>query len=162
MPQPSALPWVSEVWNYVFAVLVCFSAPFFGFWLAKIAKEEIKHRNYFEWTSDAILALIAFAAIPNKIIGIVAAVIIFLLLLKFKIRYTIAVYAIFAVLLFLARKNLDHFILMASLIFIYGFPEAALLTENMFKEKKSNVLMRMLKEHIIFLVIALPLLISYP
>ncbi|MBW2977455.1 hypothetical protein KY331_01295 [Candidatus Woesearchaeota archaeon] len=147
--------------NYALVTLITFLGLFVGFILALIAKEELKPgKHYFILLQNLIFSLIIFFLLfYNDLMIWLSALIAFLtfiFLRKSKVK-PIATYLSLAVIFNAAFRNrLSVFILIASLIFIYGIPIGSLLTYNL-KNKKSKVIKDILIKYGIFIPIALVL-----
>ena len=126
--------------SYVLTVIASYLGLVCGIIVAYIAKEELKKgKKYFVFLQNAITALIIFLILGffkvHILLNIVFLVLFFVLarLLKFPKSYLL--YPVFGAILYLARIRTNEFALIAALVFLYGFPTAALLSR--FK-KKSN------------------------
>ena len=147
--------------NYSLVVLVTFLGLFAGFFLALIAKEELEPgKDYFRFLQNVTIALIIFFLLHyNSLpiwLTIMVALLTFFFVGKSKIN-PIAVYLFLGVIFNSAFRNkLSVFILIASLIFVYGIPTATLLTYNL-KHKKLKILKDILLKYGIFIPIAIVL-----
>jgi len=147
--------------NYALATLITFSGIFVGFILALVAKEELEPgKGYFILLQNLIFSLIIFFLLYfNDLsiwLAIIMALLTFIFLLKSKIN-PLAIYLSLA-LIFNAgfRNRLSVFILIASLILIYGIPTGSLLTYKL-KNKKLKTLKNIIIKYGIFVPIAIVL-----
>ncbi|HLD88613.1 MAG TPA: hypothetical protein VI894_00250 [Candidatus Nanoarchaeia archaeon] len=122
--------------NYFLAVVLSFSGLILGYAVSLVAKEELKDgKKYFFLLQNVLLALILFNVMGFFGIGMISSVLIslavFAVLFFFRNFWrNILFYAIFGVVFFIASRkseNISSFIAVSALIFIYGFPTAALL-----------------------------------
>lgn len=116
--------------NIILTFLIAASGFLIGLILKKIAKEEIKPgKIYFIWMQNILLMLAAifFAYSFNLnlllLIGIGLIITGAVTLVKPK---AIIGYPILIILFILSIKNTNLLILISSIIFLYGFPSAAL------------------------------------
>lgn len=132
--------------NYSLTALVCFVGLFAGFFLAIIAKEELKiGKKYFVFLQKIILLLIfVFLLVFIKLNYILVLLILAFIAVyaaknyfKDKFDEMFYVYIILAVIFYLSSKELNLFIIESSLIFLYGLPSGSLL---MRKSKKETLL----------------------
>lgn len=157
--------------NYFFASLISFSGLFIGIILMNIAPEEKKTlEKYFSFLRKIFLLLIfifLFFYYYNNYFNFVFVIIVFLLSLffEFKIKNLLKKsaisYVILSILFFLSSKNINLFVIVSSLILLYGLPTAS-LTYNR-KEKNYS---KIISYNIGFIIIAnllflLPFFIPY-
>ena len=119
-----------EILNYVLALVFSFLGVLVGLGLGYAAKEELKPgKKYFLWMQNIILVLagifVLYSFNLNLILFIVLGLLLTLVLAYFEPN-TIIGYGLLALLVFLSIGNDNLFILMASLVFLYGFPTGSL------------------------------------
>lgn len=119
------------VLNYLLVLIGSFSGLFIGMLLGYLAKEELKPgKKYFIWLQNIILILAAilvlYAFQLHIILFILIGLVITLALIYFKPKAIIG-YIILATLILLIIEKTNFFILISSLIFLYGFPAGSLI-----------------------------------
>ncbi len=122
--------------KYFFAVLICFSGLIFGHLVSKIAREELAAgKKYFILVQNILLGMMLFSILQLFQIGIVISIVLavlfsFLASMFRNFDRNIFFYLTFGVVLFIASRNFEIFLIVSALIFIYGFPTSALLMEG--------------------------------
>ena len=119
-----------EIINIILAAIISLSGLLIGFLLKKIAKEEIKQgKTYFIWMQNILLILAAIFVLYsfnlNLFLFLLIGLLITLAIIYFKPKAVIG-YPILAILFYLSISDINLLILISSLIFLYGFPSAAL------------------------------------
>ena len=119
-----------EILNYVLALVFSFLGVLAGLGLGYFAKEELRHgRKYFLWMQNIILVIagifVLYSLNLNLILFIVLGLALTLVLAYFEPNAIIG-YGLLALLVFLSIGNDNLFILMTSLVFLYGFPTGSL------------------------------------
>lgn len=149
--------------NYSLAAIISYMGLFIGFFLAIIAKEELREgKKYFIYLQKIILLLIfVFLLIYlrlNNILTVIVLIAILIPLLKTEktLNTSPYIYPILAVILYLSSKTLNLFIIESSLIFLYGLPTGSLLTGKKKKESIINIL-----ANIPFILIAIILFLIF-
>ena len=119
---------------YILSSVLAFLGLVCGMVVAYIAKEELKlGKKYFKWLQYAITVLVLFFTMAffnvNLLlnIGLIILFLITIKLISFPESYLL--YPFFAVMLYLVRIRTNTFVLICSLIFLYGFPTAAVLVD---------------------------------
>jgi glycerophosphoryl diester phosphodiesterase len=121
-----------EILNTILAAIISAAGLPVGFLLARIAKEELKDSEfYFIWMQNIVLIFIInlfFYSLKPKLLTILPVFIVTtIFVLKFKPRAIISYFAA-GVFFYLSMDEPQNILLMlSSLIFLYGFPTAALI-----------------------------------
>ena len=123
-----------EILNIILTAVIALSGLPLGFLLAKIAKAELKSgKKYFQWMQNIIvisaIVLIFDSLEMNMIAFVIASIILSVVVIKVNPRATIS-YIILYFLLLVNIKNINMFTAVSALIFIYGFPTAALIMQK--------------------------------
>lgn len=149
--------------NYSLAAIMSYIGLFIGFFLAIIAKEEIKPgRKYFLFLQKIILLLIFIFLLLfiklNYILILLILIFIIIYLLKTKKEFNELpyIYIILSVIFYLSSKKLSLFVIESSLIFLYGLPTGSLLTKEDRKKTIINIL-----ANIPFILIAIILFLIF-
>jgi len=148
-----------ELWQYILVSLISAFGLAVGLIAGRIAEEELKPgKKYFVLAQNFILALILFVLLffykIDAIISIVLAAVFLFLLIKLKeLKNNYLIYALLGGVFFISSKN-ESFIYQSSLIFLYGFPTAALA----YKKKHKALLL----QAIIFVISAFLLFATLP
>jgi len=148
--------------NYVLVAIIAAIGLICGYFIAKIAKEELKEgRKYFIFLKRILLALILFFLLLGFEVYILLSLIVsvlflFFILYFFKniVKKNVLIYLILALVFFFSVKT-KFFLIISSLIFIYGFPTGSLM---FYQKKKEMALARPL---IVFLIIAILLYLIF-
>ena len=151
--------------NYSLTALICYIGLFVGFFLAIIAKEELKAgKKYFLFLQKIILLLIfVFLLVFIKLNYILVLLILGLIVVyvaknyfKDKIDDVFYFYIILSIIFYLSSKELNLFIIESSLIFLYGLPTGSLLMRKSKKETLINIL-----KNVGFVIIAIILFLVF-
>lgn len=149
-----------ELLNYFLASILVFLGLFVGVIVAFIAKEELKPGKYYfiflqrAFFSAAVGFIFLFNNIPITISIIISLLILFLV---YKTKMNIFLSYLILAFLFNAafRNTLSAFVVVASLIFLYGIPTGSLLVyEN---RNKIKLIKEILLKYGIFVPISLVL-----
>ena len=154
-----------EYLNYLLAVVICFISIYAGFFLALIAKEELKAGNkYFLVFQKAILAVVVVSTIfviDNVYVSfILLGVLVYFMFIAHHVK-DIFIYLLFGVLLYLNSQYGNLFLMQSALVFLYGLPAGSLLTFKMIRRKKSKILTSIFMKYIWFVVVALVLFMVF-
>ena len=152
-----------EFLTYIFTSLIVYFGLILGGITAYMARDELKQgKKYFILMQNFILALIAafllyFFSISIYFMIVASLIVFFALFLIEKSWKSYFIYPLLAVIFYLSSKSLNLFMLESTLIFLYGFPTAAL-----FVKKKKDILICSLR-HISFIIISIlpSILISF-
>lgn len=152
-----------NILNYSLSAIISYLGLFIGFFLALIAKEEIRPgKKYFILLQKVILLLIFIFLIVNIELNyqIILLFLVFAILQIYRTKkefnelpYT---YIILAIIFYISSKRLNLFIIESSLIFLYGLPTGSLLTK---KSKKETIIN--LSKNIGFVIVAIILLLLF-
>ena len=152
-----------NILNYSLVAIISYLGLFIGFFLALIAKEEIKPgKKYFILIKKIMLLLIFVFLIVNTKLNyqIILLFLVFAILQIYRTKkefnelpYT---YIILAIIFYMASKNTTLFVIESSLIFIYGLPTGSLLTKKSKKETIINII-----KNITFVIIAIGLFLIF-
>jgi len=128
-----------DLLKYNLILIITYLGLAAGIILSYIAKEEIRvGKKYLQLLQKLLLTLIVFFTLYvfsiNLIVVIVISVVIVLLLLFIKNIHQQYVYALLGLFYWISSKNINFFIIISSLIFLYGFPTGSLMRKA---EKKS-------------------------
>lgn len=151
-----------EFITYSLTNLIVFLGLGVGIALAYIAPEEMKDgKKYFIWMQNVILSLVLFFLLYfyrfNLMLNLIISLALFFSLffyLNHKKKQTIRYvdYAFLGIMFYLSAKNTNLFLLLSSLMFIYGLPTGSLLINI----KKKNVF-EVILNNVSFVVISLVL-----
>ena len=135
-----------NILNYSLAVIISYLGLFIGFFLALIAKEEIKpgKKNLILIKKIILLLIFVFLIVNTKLnYQIIILFLVFAILQIYRTKkefnelpYT---YIILAIIFYMASKNTTLFVIESSLIFLYGLPTGSLLTKKSKKETIINL-----------------------
>ena len=119
-------------WTHFIVILVAFSGFWAGYWLRRIAKEEVKEgRKYFVLLERALLAAVFVPALYVSLMSMAVVwvlVVAVSLVLTFTIqRFKLPVIGATLILLLMATQNSSLYLLEASLVFLYGLPGGTLV-----------------------------------
>ena len=152
-----------NILNYSLTALASYIGLFMGLILALISKEEIKPgKKYFIFLQKAILSVIFIVLFIflklNYIVVLllIACIIIYITKKKKEFNDTIYTYILLSAIFYLSSKNINLFIIEASLIFLYGLPTGTLLTTKDKKQTTINIL-----KNIPFILIAIILFLIF-
>jgi hypothetical protein len=150
--------------TYFLAMIVAALGIGVGVLLAFFAKEELESlEKYLSWLKKALISLAAAAAayfaLGSWIYGVLALaamlVIVFLSQLKhFSLTSELGGYLMLGAVFFAASLNEGGFALVASLIFLYGFPAGSLLAKRMIKKNRLAIALVALTRALAFICIA--------
>ncbi len=154
-----------EYLNYLLAVVICFISIYIGFFLALIAKEELKAGNkyllVFQKALFAIVVVSTIFVIDNIYISLILlGILIYFMFIGHQIR-DIFIYLVFGVLLYLNSRYGNLFLMQSALVFLYGLPAGSLLAFNMIKSKKKRIAKHIFTRYIWFVVVALVLFMVF-
>ncbi len=130
---------VIDLLKYSVILVITYLGLAAGIILSYIAKEEIMiGRKYLKLLQKILLSLVVLFVFYflniNIILVIIISVVILLLLLFIKNIHQQYMYALLGLFYWISSKNINAFIIISSLIFLYGFPTGSLLIKV---EKKS-------------------------
>jgi len=153
-----------EFVNYLIAAFIVFLGPFAGAALAMIAPEEFNTgKKYFILFKSimyllAILAAVGFTIYSglSYLIAVLMAILITALFVK-KHR-DIMRYAALAVVFYMSTASQQLFILISSMIFMYGLPVGTLLAGDKVKDKL-ELFKKIVMRYFLFVIIALALFV---
>jgi len=136
-----------NILNYSLTATISYIGLFIGFFLATIAKEEMKQGKKYFLILQKIILISTFLFLLiylrlNNILTVIVLIAILIPLLKTekKIDTSPYIYMILAVILYLSSKIPELLIIESSLIFLYGLPTGSLLTGKKKKESIINIL----------------------
>lgn len=146
--------------NYSLAAIISYIGLFIGFFLAIIAKEEIKPGKKYFMILQKIILLLAFIFLLiylnlNYILVLLILVFIVVYISKTENKIPL-IYIILSIIFYLSSKNSNLLIIESSLIFLYGIPTGSLLTRKSKKETIINIL-----KNIPFILIAIILFLIF-
>ena len=142
--------------NYASASVIASLGLVCGYFLAKIAKEEIKSgKVYLQIMKSLVFSSIIFFLLYSLVNPTVAAILSALVLIltssiKRLLNFNRIIYLLYSVLSYLANEK-KLFALTASLIFIYGLPAGTLM------EHDKKDLRELVKVMLVFMVISIAL-----
>jgi hypothetical protein len=143
---------------YLLLLVIVFLGLFIGLLIGYLCKEELKPgMNYFDWLRHLIfiaILIIFFVKNPSWLFVILVAGLIILFSLS-RDRETLYYYAL-AVIFFLSWRY-NGFVLLAPLIFLYGFPLGTMHLYYNIKEKKKQVILKLFYRYAGFLINGLAL-----
>ena len=144
-----------EAMSYSLTAATAYLGLACGIIAAYMAREEIRAgAKYFAVLQAAITALILFLAMAffkvNLLLNIAFIALFFGIIRQLEFPQSYIMYPAFAAALYISRVRAGTFATIASLIFLYGLPTAALLID--FKRKNY---FKILLYHLTFIVIAL-------
>lgn len=146
--------------TYIISALIAFLGLIFGIITAYIAKEELRDgKKYFIFLQNLFVALILtflayFYNLHLYFTALIFLITFLALYLIEDIRKSYFIYPLLALPFYLSLKNNTSFIIESLLIFLYGFPTAAL-----FVQKKRKIL-QIILNHSPFIAVALLLLFA--
>src|SRR3989344_8721789 len=149
--------------NNIITSLIVFSGLIFGAILALIAKEELKPgKRYFRIFQNILFAIIAaitiyFAYIVNIFLAMSVLGISLYVLFSGSRFADIMMYSKFAFIFYFTR-NTEFFILLSSLIFLYGFPAGTLFADSLKEKSKIKTIAKTAVRYSIFLTITIVML----
>ena len=153
--------------NYIVLLIIVFLGLFIGLLISYMTKEELKPGNkYFEILRHALfiaIIVIFFVKYPSIPLILITAVLIIILSFS-KHRETLYYYALAWI--FFISWQYDYviykgatygFILLAPLIFLYGFPIGSIYLYNHIKEKnkKKKIILGMFRQYVGFLIVGI-------
>ncbi len=149
-----------ELLNYSLTLIVCFLGLFFGVILAFSAKEELKPgKKYFVLMQKIILLIILIALLKMFNVNVymkLFAYAVLILLMEINIKKEI-IYFLLGFVFFFSSKNTNTFLLVASLIFLYGFPIGSVFASKLIKNNIFFVFKKIFFSYFWFLLVALAL-----
>jgi len=146
-----------ELLTYSLTLIICFLGLFFGVILAFSAKEELKPgKKYFIFMQKIILLIILIILLNlfniNFYIKLAAyALLIFLMEVNLKNEM---IYALLGTAFFISSSEKSLFFLIASLIFLYGFPAGSLFAYKNIKNSAFFVFRKSFLSYSWFLLVA--------
>jgi len=151
-----------EFINYAIVSLASFSGLFVGALLSFISPEEMKPgKKYFEIMIKVLFIILAGSIIlflgDHMILSIVTIAVSVWFIMKIPKKY---IYPVLAVLFYMSSKDITLFPIAASAIFLIGLPKGTLYSCEQKKASKFDIIKNLLIDHLLFLVIALPLYFS--
>ena len=140
-----------ELINYMLAALVVFLGPFLGAVLMFIAPEEYKPgKKYFLWLRDLMLFLPVLIMIFYSRLAIILLI---ALLIARRFKKDSFGYVILGIVFYLSSGWQDLFLIIGSMIFIYGLAVGTLFTGDKVKDK-NQVLKKIFLRYWLFLLVA--------
>ena len=153
---------IMEAYCYILAVLIAYFGLICGIITEYIAKEELKTgKRYFAFLQSAITALIIFLLLGffrvHLVINIAFLIMFFAVIQQLKFPKSYLLYPVFVIIIYLARIRTNEFALIAALVFLYGFPTAALMSKFDKNEHWTSILAnwRIVLHHATFILFSL-------
>ncbi len=148
--------------TYLVTLLFTFSGVYVGALLAFIAPEELKPgKQYFKALMNTLMVFMALILLYSYganlfvliLLGVVASVSLYFTSETTPINQL--AYFLMGVAYFFAAKNMDLFIIIASLIFIYGLPLGSTYVGRRLKRSRKMVLTDILLNFGFFVIVAM-------
>lgn len=148
--------------TYFLAAIVSFSGLIAGAILAFFTKEELKPgKKYFELLQKALLA--AIAAVFVYYLGLhllvriaIYAAVILLLATSKSINSSVA-YALLGAVFYFSSFSKQSFLIISSLIFLYGLPAGSIIATSLIRKRKSEAVKKALITGLWFLAVVVGL-----